>query len=240
MIQKFSQILNLREVHQSHPCKCITHTHSHTDPGYLQSKNLPGIKRKNGCQPVLQAQIVEVKTVAGRARRRGARICSKLSKAVRGNSDWWEIGKTDCMGWWTAVSPRNLAISHPAELTIASTRRLLFQSRVVILPVSRLLVRCQLRAEASIAQPRRWRYVWNDMSCSRPNIERNTSLEVPRSLSFLKVWKWETNAVVLWCFNRIWRAQHSPQKSGSSWLPCSLFLLLCHSWLVWLYSTLSA
>lgn len=102
-----------------------------------------------------------------------AGICCQLSAAVRGNSDWWKIRKTDCMVWWTAVSPRNLAICHPAELTIASTPRLLFQSRAVILPVSRLLVRCQLRAEASIAQPCRWRCVWNDMSFSSPNIETN-------------------------------------------------------------------
>lgn len=120
--------------------------------------------KHRGCHPLLHAPMVEMKPAAGRDGCCRARIGSLLSEAVRGNSDWWKIRKTDCLGWWTAVSPRNLAISHPAELTIASTRRLLFQSRVVILPVSRLLVRCQLRAEASIAQSCRWRYVWNDMS----------------------------------------------------------------------------
>lgn len=49
-----------------------------------------------------------------------AGICCKLSDAVRSNSDWWKIRKTDCMGWWTAVSQINLAISDPAELTIVS------------------------------------------------------------------------------------------------------------------------
>lgn len=51
-----------------------------------------------------------------------AGICCKLSDAVRSNSDWWEIRKTDCMGWWTAVSQINLAISDPAELTIVRRR----------------------------------------------------------------------------------------------------------------------
>lgn len=135
------------------------------DQGLLRFRNQKQNKKKrHGCQPFLYAPIVEMKPVAGRDGCRRARIGCQLSEAVRGNSDWWKIRKTDCMGWWTAVSPRNLAISHPAELTIASTRRLLFQSRVVILPVSRLLVRCQLRAEASIAQSCRWRCVWNDMS----------------------------------------------------------------------------
>lgn len=50
----------------------------------------------------------------------GAGICYDLSEAVRSNPDWWQIRKTDCIGWWTAVSLGNLAISDPAELTIAS------------------------------------------------------------------------------------------------------------------------
>lgn len=111
--------------------------------------------------------------------RPGAGIFCKLSGAVRGNSDWWKIRKTDCMGWWTAVSQINLAISDPAELTIVSAERLLFQTLVVILPPSRVLVRCQLRAETPSALPCKQRYVWNDVKISRPNnkieISRNNT-----------------------------------------------------------------
>lgn len=98
-----------------------------------------------------------------------AGICCKLSDAVRSNSDWWKIRKTDCMGWWTAVSQINLAISDPAELTIVSAEWLLFQTLVVILTPSRMLVRCQLRAETALALPCEQGYVWNDVKISRPN-----------------------------------------------------------------------
>lgn len=117
--------------------------------------------------------IVEMKSaVRAGAWARGASgigICFKLSDAVRSNSDWWKIRKTDCMGWWTAVSQINLGIRDPAELTIVSAEQLLFQTLVVILPPSRMLVRCQLRAEAPSALPSEQGYVWNDVKISRPN-----------------------------------------------------------------------
>jgi len=75
-------------------------------------------------------------------------IYFKLSVVVHSNSDWWKIRETDCMGWWTAVSQINLAFSDPAELTIVSADWPPFQTLVVILPPSRMLVGCQLRAEA--------------------------------------------------------------------------------------------
>lgn len=115
-------------------------------------------------------EIVEMKTMAWAAAwapdslERG--IFCKLSEAVRGNSDWWKIGETDCMGWWTAVSRINLSVSGAAELTIVSGERLLFQTLVVILPPSRMLVRCQPRAAAPGALPRGRRCVWNEVKIS--------------------------------------------------------------------------
>lgn len=114
-----------------------------------------------------------------------AGICCKLSDAVRSNSDWWKIRKTDCMGWWTAVSQINLAISDPAELTIVSAERLLFQTLVVILPPSRMLVRCQLGAETPSALPCKQGYVWNYVNISRPNNKIDISLNNTEVCSIL-------------------------------------------------------
>lgn len=119
------------------------------------------------------------------AGRPGAGICCELSDAVRGNSDWWKIRKTDCTGWWTAVSQINLAISDPAKLTTASAERLLFQTLVVIPPPSRMLVRCQLRAETPRAPPCKEGYVWNDVETSRPNNKIDKSLNNTEVCSIL-------------------------------------------------------
>ena len=132
--------------------------------------------------------IVEMKTVAQAWSPGpwcpGAGICCKLSDSVC-NSDWWKIRKTDCMGWWTAVSKINRAICDPAELTIVSAERLLFQTLVVILPPSRMLVRCQLRAETPRAPPYKQGYVWNDVKISRPNNKIDMSLKSKEVCSIL-------------------------------------------------------